>query len=89
MNRRNEDIPNYCTARIDRWFIETVRASVEYDVIYGYIYEDKELRFSNNTLIRTSPIMFATNNPLEEGTIVHTSNHIYLLGPPKTRPKAH
>ena len=64
------------TGRLESWHFDR-----HYRVIWGYVYEDALGRFADGEFIHTSSIK-NHKGKLTEGSLVKTTNSIYLLGKP-------
>ena len=65
--------------RLENWFKD-----VEWNILWGCVYDDPDKRWPEGTRIHTSDIRGLHKMELKEGDIVTTLNSIYLLGKPLT-----
>lgn len=63
------------TGRLEGWYWDD-----EYDIIYGYLYDDVKERWWDGARMHTSYINDGRNQ--KEGDVVTTLNSVYLLGKP-------
>jgi len=54
----------------------------EYNIVWGYIYNDINKRFKDGLHIHTSTILSKNPKSFKKGTIIKTRNSTYLLEEP-------
>jgi len=65
------------TGRLEGWIYDA-----DYNVLWGFIYDDTRKRFRDGEYIHTSGIPRGKRIEFKEGMIVDTLNSSYLLGNP-------